>query len=283
MRSVILVLAVLATACGSKAAPAPATPPTTTTPANSRYIGGGLTEAEFKALHAPPTSGPATPRKGQRVQLADGTTAYLSLPDGQGPFPAIVVIHEWWGLNDNIEIWSDRLASAGWAAIAVDLYGKVATTPDEAMAIMKTVDPAKATRTLRAALDFANTDPRIAATKRASIGWCFGGRWSLEAAIANADLDGAIIYYGKPETDPARLGTIKARVLGIFGLRDQGIPMKDVDAMEAAMKQANVRVQIHRYDAEHAFANPSNPHYDEKNAADAWARVLEFLGSLKAS
>lgn len=282
MRSVILVLAVLATACGSKAAPEPTTPTPPTTPTESRYIGGGLSEAEFKALHQPPVQGPATPRKGERVQLPDGTTAYLSLPAGQGPWPAIVVIHEWWGLNENIEIWSDRLASAGWAAIAVDLYGKVATTPDEAMAIMKTVDPAKANRTIRAALDFATSDSRIKATKRASIGWCFGGRWSLEAAIANADLDGAIIYYGKPETDPARLSTVKARVLGIFGLRDQGIPMADVEAMEAGLAQAKVDVKIHKYDAEHAFANPSNPKYDQENAADAWAKVIAFLGSLNA-
>src|ERR1041385_3210676 len=177
---------------------------------------GPLSEEQFKALHEPPTSPPHN-LKGQVIDLA-GTKAYLSLPPGQGPFPAIVVIHEWWGLNGNIEHWSDRLAGLGWAALAVDLYGgKVATTPDEAMAVMKGVDPAKAKATLDAAIDFVAKDPRIAAKKRVVIGRCFGGGWSLQTALAHPELDGAIIYYGQLETDPAKPGAIKAHVLGVVG------------------------------------------------------------------
>src|SRR3569623_2278277 len=100
---------------------------------------GAVTEAEFMAMHAAPTSN-AEKLHGQEFPLA-GTKAYLSLPPGPGPHPGIVVIHEWWGLNGNIEHWADRLASAGWAAHAVALYGgTVATTPDQAMAAMKSVD-----------------------------------------------------------------------------------------------------------------------------------------------
>jgi len=241
---------------------------------------GAASEAQFKAMHAPPTAGPAV-RKGQTIEL-DGGKAYLSLPAGAGPFPAIVVIHEWWGLNSNIEHWADRLASAGWAALAVDLYGgTVATTADQAMATMKAVDDARASQTIAAAIAFLAKDPRIQATKRAVIGWCFGGGWALQTALAHPELDGAILYYGQLETDPAKLGAIKARLLGIFGKRDKGIPVETVDKFEAALKQAGVRAEIRQYEADHAFANPSNPKYDEANAADAWVHVLAFLESLK--
>jgi carboxymethylenebutenolidase len=230
-------------------------------------------------MHAPPTTGTAV-LKGQTIDLG-GTRAYVSLPAGTGPFPAIVVIHEWWGLNENIEHWADRLASAGWAAIAVDLYrGTVATTPDEAMQAMKAVDEAKAAATISAALELAKTDPRIRATKRAVIGWCFGGGWSLQTALAHPELDGAIIYYGQLETDPAKLAAIKGKVLGVFGNRDRGIPPATVAKFKAALAEAKVPAEIHQYDAEHAFANPSNPKYDEPSSADAWSHVLTFLQAL---
>ncbi len=270
MRTPLLVLALALAACSSKA---PAT--ATKGPAST----GPLTEEEFKALHALPKPDPKD-LKGQVIDLA-GTKAYLSLPAGKGPFPAIVVIHEWWGLNGNIEHWADRLASAGWAALAVDLYsGTVATTRDEALAAMKAVDDTKAAGVIRSGIDFLAADPRIKATKKAVIGWCFGGGWSLQAALTNPDLDGAIIYYGQLETDPAKLGAIKAKVLGVFGKKDKGIPPEQVAQFEAALKQAGVSEEIHEYDAEHAFANPSNPIYDQAAAADAWQKVLAFLGRL---
>lgn len=231
-------------------------------------------------MHELPT-GSAPAAKGEMIELAGGK-AYLSLPAGQGPFPGIIVIHEWWGLNDNIKHWTDRLASAGYAALAVDLYnGTVATDRDTAMAAMKGVDKTKGMATVRAGLDFLTNDPRIKAPVQAVIGWCFGGGWSLQTAIHQPDLDGAIIYYGHLETDPAKLATIKARVLGIFGNKDQGIPPAEVDGFEARLKEAKINATIHRYDADHAFANPSNPKYDEKNAADAWTKVLAFLDELR--
>ncbi len=253
-----------------------AAPPTERGPAST----GPLGEAQFKALHELPTQGPAV-RKGQPIQLADGTKAYLSLPAGPGPHPGILVIHEWWGLNPNIEHWADRLASAGWAAVAIDLYGTVATTRDEAMAAMQAVDPVKAKATIAAGLALLTKDPRISAPVTATIGWCFGGAWSLQAAIAQPELDGAIIYYGHLETAPTKLAPIKARLLGVFGNQDEGIPPAEVAKFEAALKQVGVRAEIHRYDAVHAFANPSNPKYDEASASDAWTKVMAFLGSLQ--
>jgi carboxymethylenebutenolidase len=276
MRSLLLVAALAACSSSPKptaeAGPPPAVTDTTT------GLTGAVTEEQFKAMHELPVEGTAQ-LAGTEIDLK-GTRAYLSLPAGPGPFPAIVVIHEWWGLNTNVELWADRLASAGWAAIAVDLYGTVATTRDEAMAAMKAVDETKAAATITAAFDFAKTDPRIAATKRAVIGWCFGGGWSLKTALAHPDLDAAIMYYGQLELDPTKLGAFKGQLLGIFGEQDQGIPPAKVREFEAALKTANVPAEIHIYPADHAFANPSNPKYDQVNAAAAWTQVLDLLGAV---
>jgi carboxymethylenebutenolidase len=278
MRTALLLLALVACGPASKPSTTP-TPPAAPQP-NTPAATGPLGEAEFKALHEAPSENQAQLR-GTEIDLA-GTKAYLSLPAGTAPFPGIIVIHEWWGLNDNIKHWTDRLATAGYAALAVDLYGGVvATTPDDAMKAMKAVEQAQAIDVIENAFDFLASDPRVKATTRAVIGWCFGGAYSLQAALAIPQLDGAIIYYGQLETDPQKLAAIKARVLGIFGNQDKGIPPEKVNEFDAALTQAGVRHEIFRYDAPHAFANPSNAKYDEKAAADAWSHVLAFLESLR--
>jgi carboxymethylenebutenolidase len=279
MRFALIALLVACSSSSPKQAPPPPTPTESGVRPSST---GPLTEEEFKAMHsAAPAPGTYEPH-GAPIEIK-GTKAYLSLPEGKGPFPAIIVIHEWWGKNANIEHWADRLATAGWAAIAVDLYsGTVATDKEGAMAAMKAVDDAKAAATISAALEFASTDPRIMATRKAVIGWCFGGGWSYKTALAHPELAGAIIYYGQVDTDAQKLAPIKAKVLGVFANKDKGIPPATVDAFEAGLKQAGVTATIYRYDAEHAFANPSNPIYNEAAASDAWSHVLEFLASLRA-
>jgi carboxymethylenebutenolidase len=239
---------------------------------------GGLTEEQFKALHEP-VSTPVAPPAGTMVDLPGSSArAYLSLPSGPAPLPAVTVIHEWWGLNDNVKHWADRLAQDGYAALAVDLYGgRVATTPDEAMSLMKAVDQDQATEILLAAHRFLATDASIQAGKRGSIGWCFGGGQSLQLALAAPDLDACVIYYGFLVTDATRLSAIKAPICGVFGLRDQGIPPAEVAAFEAALTSANVPHEIHSFDAEHAFANPSGSRYDQPAATDAWEKVRSFL------
>ena len=113
--------------------------------------------------------------------------------------------------------------------------------------------------------------------ERACIGWCFGGGWSLRLAMAAPDLDASVIYYGRLVTDAAKLKPIGARVLGVFGTQDRGIPPRSVRAFEAAMKEAKKDIQVLNYDANHAFANPSSARYDAKHAAAAWTRVRAFL------
>jgi carboxymethylenebutenolidase len=240
---------------------------------------GVLSEQEFAALHTL-TDAKAPPPRGTTIELpGTRTKAYLSLPAGaKAPLPGVVVIHEWWGLNDHIRHFTDRLAAEGYAALAVDLYGgKVATTPDEALATMKEVDDAKARAILTAAHRLLAEDPRVGATRRGVIGWCFGGGWSLQQAIMQPDLDAAVIYYGRLETDPKVLATIHAPVLGVFGNEDQGIPPAAVDAFAAAMKDAGESLELHRYDAPHAFANPSSANYDTKAAEDAFGHVRAFF------
>ncbi|HMB67959.1 MAG TPA: dienelactone hydrolase family protein [bacterium] len=238
---------------------------------------GVLGEEEFKALHELKT-GESPELHGTMVDLAGGG-AYLSLPaEGEAPFPGIVVIQEWWGLNDNIKLWADRLAADGYAALAVDLYdGTVAVTRDEAMAAVNAVQDERALEILQAGFRFLKNDPRVRAPKIGSIGWCFGGGWSLRLAIAQPELDACVIYYGRLIDDPAELAKIKAPLCGIFGNQDTGIPPDAVDAFDAALQEAGADYQIHRFDAEHAFANPSNARYDEEAATRAWNVVVPFL------
>jgi len=240
-------------------------------------IAGGLTETEFKALHAAP-AGSTVPLKGRDVEVG-GAKAYLSLPEGaKGPLPGVVVIHEWWGLNDNVKHWTDRIAAEGYAALAVDLYGgTIAKTADEAMAAIQKVDDAKAHAILRAGHAFLVKDERVRAPRTASIGWCFGGRKSLELALIEPDLDAAVVYYGNPITDAELLAPMKAQLLGVFGSRDKSIPADKVGGFRNALTSARKNFEVREYDADHAFANPSNPRYDEANADAAWQVTRAFL------
>lgn len=260
--------------------PTPPKPPVpATAPAASH---GELDEKAFAALHELKQDKPPAPT-GTKVTI-DGVQHYLALPKGKdgkplpAPLPAVVVVHEWWGLNEHIQHWADRLAEQGYAALAVDLYGgTVAKTPEEAQAAMKSVDAAKATATLRAAFAFVGSDERIRADKRACLGWCFGGAWSLRLAIAEPKLDACVLYYGRLVEDEAELARIQAPVLAVFGTRDRSIPEAKVAAFEASLQKLKKDAKVLRYDAEHAFANPSGARYDQQNAAAAWVEVRSFL------
>jgi carboxymethylenebutenolidase len=249
-------------------------------PQQDSGLTGAVSEEEFKALHEL-KEGESPRLLGAMIDVKDAGKAYLSLPkDREAPRSAVIVIHEWWGLNDHVKHWADRVASLGHAALAIDLYGgKVAKTRDEAMAAMRAVDVEAGKAVVRAAHRFLLTDERVLATKTASLGWCFGGRWSQITAMEVPDLDACVIYYGQPITDAAEVARIKAPVLGIYGSQDTGIPPKLVEEFGAALDDAKVARTFHSYDAPHAFANPSNPRYDEKSAADAFAKVAEFLAA----
>jgi carboxymethylenebutenolidase len=254
--------------------PAPAAP----APQSKPF--GGLSEEEFAKLHAL-KEGEAPPAKGTMVDLADGTKAYLTLPENAKPgLPAVIVIHEWWGLNSHIKYWADRLTLTGRAALAIDLYGgKVATDQKSAMELMQAANKEgqKSVATLLAARDFVKKDARVKAAKVGSIGWCFGGGMSLQLALNAPDLDACVMYYGFPVNDPVKLAAIKAPILGIFGNKDKAIDPPAVDAFDKALTEAKIVHTFFRYDAPHAFANPSNPAYDGKSASDAFEKVKAFF------
>ena len=207
----------------------------------------------------------------------------LYLPEGKGPFPALVVIHEWWGLNDWVKEQGSMLADQGYAALAIDLYrGKVATTPDEAHEIMRGVPEDRAARDLHAAVEFLKSQSIVKKDRIGSIGWCMGGGYSLNVALQEPTLAAAVINYGHLAADATSLKKINAAVLGIFGGQDRGIPVDDVKKFEQTLKQQGNKVEIVIYpDAGHAFENPNNKTgYRADDAADAWKHTSSFLASV---
>jgi carboxymethylenebutenolidase len=206
--------------------------------------------------------------------------AVLYTPQGKGPFPALIVIHEWWGLNDWVKEQASKLADQGYAALAIDLYrGKVATTPDEAHEIMRGVPEDRAARDLKAAFDYLASQQNVDKSKIGSIGWCMGGGYSLQTALLEPGLKAAVINYGHLATEPDNLKKINAAILGIFGGQDRGIPVDDVNKFESQLKSLGKTVEIHIYpDAGHAFENPNNKQgYREADAKDAWNKTVLWL------
>jgi len=234
------------------------------------------------------TTEPATAVVGDPViyGTVDGqeVTGYLARPENAtGPLPGLLVIHEWWGLNDNVRAMTRRLAGEGYVALAVDLYGgQVADTPDKARELMSAVDPNRAIENLRQAR--AQLAERLKTGDETGgrigvIGWCFGGGWSLRTALAMPDgIDATVIYYGHLVTDPNQLETLDSPVLGLFGAEDGSIPPDQVHAFEEALERLGKPVEVKIYDgAGHAFANPSGERYRPEAAQDAWRRTVAFL------
>jgi carboxymethylenebutenolidase len=206
----------------------------------------------------------------------------LYTPTGKGPFPGIIVIHEWWGLNDWMKEQGSKLADQGYVALAIDLYrGKVATTADEAHEIMRGVPEDRAKRDLGAAFDYLASQPNVKKDRIGAIGWCMGGGYSLDVALEEPTLAADVINYGHLATDPETLKKINAPILGIFAGQDKGITPDDVHKFESQMKQLGKTIDIKIYDdAGHAFENPNNKEgFRATDAADAWDRTVKFLSA----
>jgi carboxymethylenebutenolidase len=207
-------------------------------------------------------------------------TGLIYTPAGQGRFPAIVVIHEWWGLNDWVKEQASKLADQGYVTLAVDLYrGKVATTPEEAHEIMRGLPQDRADRDLLAAANYLRSLKNVDPKRVGSIGWCMGGGYSLDLALADPRLAATVINYGHLATSVDSLKKIRASILGIFGGQDRGIPVDDVRAFERQMKQLGKPIEVVIFpDAGHGFENPNNTSgYRAEDAAQAWAKTVAFL------
>ncbi|MGB8113789.1 MAG: dienelactone hydrolase family protein [Candidatus Sulfotelmatobacter sp.] len=233
------------------------------------------------ALFLLATSALAADSKSVSYKSGDETVkGILYTPAGKGPFPGIIVIHEWWGLNDWVKEQASKLADQGYEALAIDLYrGKVATTPDEAHEIMRGVPEDRANRDLQAAFDFLASQSNVRKNRIGAIGWCMGGGYSLDVALLEPTLAADVINYGHLATDPDTLKKINAPILGIFGAQDKGITPDDVHKFESQMKQLGKTIDVKIYDdAGQAFENPNNKAgYRPADAADAWQRTVKFL------
>jgi len=218
---------------------------------------------------------------------AQNLRGYLAMPaDVTGPLPGIIVIHEWWGLNDNIRKMTRRLAGEGYMALAVDLYrGQVADNPEDARKLMVQMlkAPEKADENLRQAYTYLKKTvgvPRIGV-----IGWCLGGGWALRTVLLfPQQLDAAVIYYGSVGVSEKELKPVQVPILGFFGSEDRAISVNSVETFRSTLKRLGKQADIRIYQgAGHAFANPSGTHYQAFAAQDAWHRTLAFLGEKLAS
>ncbi|MCS7263785.1 MAG: dienelactone hydrolase family protein [Armatimonadetes bacterium] len=206
-------------------------------------------------------------------------SGYLARPKGEGPFPAIVVIHEWWGLVDWIKENARRLAERGYVALAVDLYrGKIADTPELAHELSRGLPNDRALRDLKAAVAYLRQQKFVDPKSIGVIGWCMGGGYALQLAL-NEDLKTCIVCYGRVVTNAEDLKSIKSAVLGIFGDQDRGIPVEVVKAFEKALQTQGVTYLIRIYEGVgHAFMNPNNKRgYNEQIAQKAWQEIFAFL------
>jgi len=188
----------------------------------------------------------------------------------------LFVIQEWWGLNDNIKKEAETFYSelGDVNVLAIDLYdGKVASTQDSAMKYMSGAQVPRLESIIKGALTYAGGKARIY-----TVGWCFGGGWSLQSTIlAGNQAAGCVMYYGRPESNLDRLKSIHCDVIGFFGNQDKGINPAAVTAFENNMKAVNRNLQVYRYEAGHGFANPSNPSYNKEATEDSHTKALAFL------
>jgi len=212
----------------------------------------------------------------EEITYFDDVKGFLAYPEQEGDYPGVVMIHEWWGLNDNIKDQARELAKGGYIVLAVDLYdGKVTADSAEAINLVTKVNnnPDRALENMKAAVSFL----RQRSAKVASLGWCFGGGMSLKLAL-NEKMDATAMYYGTVETDQGKLTGITWPLLGVFGQEDQSIKVADVKKFQAALNEDNIQNEIYIYPGVgHAFANPSNPGHDAEKTKDAWKKTVDFL------
>ncbi len=281
--TLIVVLAAVLSACGQKSSESP------DAASEQDYVARMAQEHQNDKPDASPAAQAlvAAPVKSEMVTYATvkgkEIRGYLAYPaQAEGGLPAVLLFHEWWGLNDNIKSMAKQLAAQGYVALAADLYGgQMAAEPEAARGLMSAAlaDRDGLSQNLRQANAFLKE--QIKATRVGTIGWCFGGAISLRTALLLPDqIDAAVIYYGHVGSDPAELKALAAPLLGLFGGADGGIPVDSVRAFEQTLRSLGKSVEIHIYEgADHAFANPSGGHYKADAAQDAWARSLVFLAT----
>lgn len=234
---------------------------------------------DFQSAHESPLPFTYTSVNGTAIQFktSDGTMGSgFEIKASKPTNNYVFLIHEWWGLNDYMKQEAENLQKELGNAnvIAIDLYdGKVATNPADAGKIMGEVKGERATAIINGALAYAGKEAKIF-----TIGWCFGGGWSLQASLlAGKQASGCVMYYGQPEKDQTKLKSLNTDVLFIAAKKDQWINPEVVSTFEKDMTAAGKKVTVKTYDADHAFANPSNPHFEKAFATEAHGIAVDFL------
>ena len=204
-------------------------------------------------------------------------TGYLAQQESGGRWPGVVVIQEWWGLNDHIKDVVRRFAQAGFVGLAPDLYhGLVVSEPDEARKAVMELDLGTAVQEIRQAIRTLATRDNVLGPKVGLVGFCMGGRLVLRTSLVEPQVGAAVVFYGSP-LKPEEARELKAPLLGLYGAQDQGNPVDSVRAMEQALNDAGIENEFHIYDAPHAFFNDTRDSYREDAARDAWQHTLDWL------
>jgi carboxymethylenebutenolidase len=255
-------------------------------PTHSRAA--GRMKVAFQKVSFPAVLPPGIPKTGMMTfqRATERVTGFLAVPRVPNCHRAIIVIHEWWGLNEWVKERAANLAANGYVALAVDLYqGKVTADPSEARKLKRGLPEDRAIRDLKAAFDYLAGRPDVNPKHIGSLGWSMGGGLALQLAIHEPRLAACVVNYGPLPTNPVDIQKINAQVLGIFGSTDRGIPPDKVRAFERSMSDVNRPVEIEIYDgAGHAFENPANKSgYRPEATADAWFHILKFLEQAKES
>ena len=218
----------------------------------------------------------------QMVEYPDGNggtlMAYVARPAGDGVYPAVVVIQEWWGLNDHIKDVTNRFAAEGFVALAPDLYhGAVTSEPNEARKLVMELDQDTAVAEIRSGVDYLLAQEYVAGPTVGITGFCMGGGLTLQVALVEDRLGAAVPWYGSP-LSPEQAAQVKAPVLGNYGSLDSGIPASRVKAMVEAMTAAGIPNDFTIYEgAQHSFFNDTRSSYNPEAAALAWERTLAWL------
>jgi carboxymethylenebutenolidase len=213
----------------------------------------------------------------EEVEYFPGAKGFYVEPAEAGVYPGVVMIHENRGLRPEIKAEATELAREGYRVLAVDLYnGTVMETQEEARAFSQQYNQVEGLENLTTAVQYLRDR---GAEKVASLGWCFGGRQSIELSISGVPLDATVVYYGGGmATSTERLSAIRWPVLGVFGDQDQVLPVSMVNDFESSLNALGIENEIYMYEGVgHAFANPSNPNFAPEATADAWEKTLAFL------
>lgn len=205
--------------------------------------------------------------------------AYVARPEGSSPRPAVILIHEFYGLNESMVAKAEALAAEGYVVIAPDLFRGVTTDQIPSAIINVITTPAEqSTADLQTVLDWAVTQPDIDPARIAVAGFCFGGRASLALSLADPRVAATVVFYGQPETDPAALAALPGPLLGIFGGADDSIPLADVRAFDAALDEVNIEHTVTIYDGQpHAFVVVPVAGDETSASGQAWRQMVSFL------